>query len=673
MSFLLRNFDQIAALGAWIVLWMLGGWWIARRAFNLQSDEQVMVGLAVGLVMEDLLVNFLAPFMSFPLACWLGAGLVFMVGMVMILPDGWRSLFSIRPAQHSVRVEPGQWVVLLLLIALFTAIGRGMAIFDDYAHLPTVSLMATGDIPPHFSLDPSVPYGYHYFLLLFAAQVVQLGQLFPWVALDFSRGLSLGLAVVLMGIWTRRLTRNHMAGILGGAFLILASATRWLLLLLPSNFLDSVSQTVQMIGSGASSGASLSAALFRPWAMDGGGPIPFPFAFASGILNPGVVTVHGATGVMNYVVLLALLLTFNRWRNWQGGLVTVFLVASTGLLGETGLALGLVAWCLISLGYIITHKNFRLPRPLWTWWVVVLAGNLLAVLEGGAWTDIIHSLLDKLVGVEAQASYQTIGFQLVWPPALVSAHLGVLNLVNFRQLIVAVCEIGPVLLALPLVFMWGVKAYRSGRWYEASFILSGLLTLGMLFVQFSGSTGVRNTSRLYSFTNLCVLYAVPLVWIWVRQRITLLKYLAGTVLGITMLGGIVLFGIELVAIPRPVESYFLNELDARMFKNYWNRLEPGALIFDPTPSRAPAVFGRSTNSSYTWFEDKPAWKTLVKDPDPAAISQAGFDYIYLGNIYWQDLDPKTRLRFQNPCVLVVQQYENAMRETRALYDIRACR
>jgi hypothetical protein len=230
-----------------------------------------------------------------------------------------------------------------------------------------------------------------------------------------------------------------------------------------------------------------------------------------------------------------------------------------------------------------------------------------------------------------------------------------------------------VLLALPLVFMWGVKAYRSGRWYEASFILSGLLTLGMLFVQFSGSTGVRNTSRLYSFTNLCVLYAVPLVWIWARQRITLLKYLADTVLGITMLGGIVLFGIELVAIPRPVESYFLNELDARMFKNYWNRLEPGALIFDPTPSRAPAVFGRSTNSSYTWFEDKPAWKTLVKDPDPAAISQAGFDYIYLGNIYWQDLDPKTRLRFQNPCVLVVQQYENAMRETRALYDIRACR
>ena len=182
MSFLLRNFDQIVALGVWIVLWTLGGWWIARKAFNLQPDEQAMVGLAVGLVMEDLLVNFLAPFMSFPLACWLGVSFVFIIGLVLALPDGWRSLLSIR-------LVPGQWVALLLLIALFTAIGRGMAIFDDYAHLPTVSLMATGDIPPHFSLDPSVPYGYHYFLLLFAAQVVRLGQLFTWVALDFSRGL----------------------------------------------------------------------------------------------------------------------------------------------------------------------------------------------------------------------------------------------------------------------------------------------------------------------------------------------------------------------------------------------------------------------------------------------------------------------------------------------------
>ena len=412
-------------------------------------------------------------------------------------------------------------------LSLFTAIGRGMAIFDDYAHLPTVSLMATGDVPPHFSLDPSMPYGYHYFLLLFAAQIVRLGQVFPWVALDFSRGLTLALAVVLMGIWTRRLTRSHLAGILGGAFLILASATRWMLLLLPATFLTTASQTVQLIGSGASSGASLAEALFRPWAMDGGGPIPFPFAFRQWDSNPGVVTVHGATGLMNYVVLLALLLTFNRWRGWLGGLVTVFLVASTGLLGETGLALGLAAWLLISLGYAITHKSFRLPRSLWTWWVVILAGNLLAVLEGGAWTDIFT--VWWISCWERRRRHLTRPSASIWPgrPQLFRPTWGCLTCL--------ISASSSWRYARSVRFCWccrwsvsgAIKAYRAGRWYEASFILSGLLTLGMLFVQFSGSTGVRNTSRLYTFTNLCLLYAVPLVWIWARRRTMLIKYLAG--------------------------------------------------------------------------------------------------------------------------------------------------
>ncbi len=649
--------------------------WIARRAFNLRPNEQALVGLAVGLVMENLLVNFLGFVLPFELACWVGVGLVFAVGLALALtgkpPAERRSLRSLLPA-----ILPGQWLVFLVLVALFYGIGRGMAIFDDYAHLPTVSLMATGDVPPHFSLDPAVPYGYHYFLLLVAAQVVRLGDIFPWVALDFARALSLGLAVLLAAIWVQRLTRSRLAGLLGGAAMAFSTGTRWLLLFLPPDFLDRVSRVVHMIGSGSTSGVDLVTALGSSWAMDGGGPFPFPFAFSNGILNPGVVAFNGATGLMNYVPVIVLLLTFNRWRGkfgWPGAVVSIFLVASSGLLSETGLALSLAAWVIITGVYAIKNKTLRLPRSFVVWWMVLIAGNLLSLLEGGAFTDLARNWLQNILYGQSQVSYQTIGFQVVLTPAIVSSHLGVLSLFNGYQLIVALAEVGPLLLILPLVCFWGIKAFRSGRWYEASFILAGVLSFGMLFIQYSGSTGVRNTSRLYTFVNLCLVYCVPLVWIWVQRRKQALKYVAGVLLGMTMLSGLVLFAVEMVAIPKPVESYFLNELDGRMFKYYWDKLEPGALVFDPSPSRAPTVFGRATDSSLTWFEEKPAWKQLAAAPDPVKIKAAGFDYIYLDNLYWGNLDFASRDLLNGACVKVVQEYENSMHETRRLLDIRACR
>ena len=672
MSFLIRNLGQIVSLVGWIALWSLGGIWIARRAFNLRPNEQALVGLAVGLVMEDLLVNFLGFVLPFELACWIGVSLIFAIGLVLALtgpqPGGRRSLRSLLPT-----LVPGQWLVLLILVALFYGIGRGMAIFDDYAHLPTVSLMATGDVPPHFSLDPGVPYGYHYFLLLVAAQIVRLGDIFPWVALDFARALSLGLAVLLAAVWVQRLTRSRLAGLLGGAALAFSTGTRWLLLFLPPDFLNRISQVVHMIGSGSTSGVDLTTALGASWAMDGGGPFPFPFAFSNGILNPGVVAFNGATGLMNYVPVLVLLLTFNRWRGkLVGAVVSVFLVASTGLLSETGLALSLAAWVIITGMYAIKNKTLRLPQHFVAWWVVVVAGNLLSLLEGGAFTDLARNWLQNIFYGQAQVSYQTIGFQVVLTPAVVSSHLGVLSLFNGYQLIVALAEVGPLLLVLPLVCIWGIKAFRSGRWYEVSFILAGLLSLGMLFVQYSGSTGVRNTSRLYTFVNLCLVYCVPLGWNWAQRRAQAFKILAGVLLGMTMLSGLVLFAVEMVAIPKPVESYYLNELDGRMFKYYWDKLAPGALVFDPVPSRAPTVFGRATNSSLTWFEEKPAWKQLAAAPDPVKIKAAGFDYIYLDNLYWGNLDFASRDLLNGPCVKVIQEYENSMHETRRLLDLRAC-
>ena len=76
-------------------------------------------------------------------------------------------------------------------------ISRGLAIFDDYAHLPTISIMATGEIPPQFALNPDIPYSYHYFLLLFGAQIISLTGIMPWTAWDIARTFTIAPAVFL--------------------------------------------------------------------------------------------------------------------------------------------------------------------------------------------------------------------------------------------------------------------------------------------------------------------------------------------------------------------------------------------------------------------------------------------------------------------------------------------
>lgn len=660
MAVLVNNAAEITGLLVWVGLWTVGGWWLALSAFNLRRNELALVGFAVGLVVETLLANLLARLLPLPLAFWAAAGLTLALGFGFAIGSGWRSLLRIP-------ILPAHWLILVFLTYLFTSIGRGLALFDDYAHLPTLSIMATGDIPPHFSLDPSIPYGYHYFLMLFGAQLMRIADLLPWTALDFSRGLSFAMAMLLAGVWVQRLTHNAFAGFLGGVLAAFGMGTRWLLLLLPPGVVASLGQGVQMIGSGLSSGPDLATALTSGWGIDGSGPIPFPFAFVNGIYGPGVLGFLGPNGLIDAAVGFAILLTFNRWYNWRGPLVTVLLSAASGLLGETGLVLGLASWLILTVIYVLRTRSLRLPHSLWQWWLVLLAGGLLGVLQGGAWTELIRGWVEG-----ARTSYQTIGFAMTWTPVIVSSHLGVLLLLDPAQLLIALMEIGPILLVLPLVCIWGGKAFRAGRWYEAAAVISGVITLGMVLVQFTGSTGVRNTSRLYGFIGVCALFAVPVTWRWAVHRSAVLKAVVSAIGLVIITGGLVLFAVELVAVQKPILSTFITDLDARMYKNYWNRLEPAALVFDPDPFRAPTVLGRPTNSSVTWFQKKREWEVLADAPDPVDLRAAGYRYVYLDNKYWDQLPERYQARLNDPCVQVIQVYEDWKHDWRSLLDIGGC-
>jgi hypothetical protein len=649
-------------LGLWALPWALGGCLLVQRAFRLRLAECAALGLASGWLLQGVLSNLLAHVLALPAAAWGAALVTLLAGALAARPQSWRLPW-----------RSGVWVVLAGIWSVGFVFARGLAIYDDYAHLPALSLIAAGDFPLHFAYDPQIPYGYHHFLLLLAAQIMRLAHWYPWSALDAARALSLALGVVLGGLWAYRVVGRPLAALAGGAAVAFFGGARWLLLILPPPLLDSLSAAVTLIGSGRGSGETLAQALPHPWPIEGAGPLPFPFAFTNGIFQPGVLTLNAVTGLMPLVVIFALLLTASRWQH--GGvaamLSTAYLAAGH-LIGETDLPFGLAAWGLVTLVWVLRQRTCRLPPGLRRWWLVVLGAALLALIQGGTWTELVERQALHLLGKSLPPSYQTIGFAVTWVPALVSAHLGVLPLIRPATLLVALLEAGPVLAVWPLVLSWGWKALRSQHWYEAALAAVALVSLPMLLVRFTGSTGVRNTARLYAFVNVCLVFAVPGAWLWVARHGTWLRGLVFSLAATAAFGGLVLFRIEFAAVGRPVASSDLTGLDVRMFRAYWNRLEPDALVFDPRPSRAPTLFGRFTRAGDTWSHFYPEWTALANALNPQSVRAAGFAYAYLDAATWRQLTPQLQQAWRTPCVRSIDVMENIEGDFRWLVDVGNC-
>src|SRR5512133_3552177 len=118
------------------------------------------------------------------------------------------------------------------------------------------------------------------------------------------------------------------------------------MLILPSGIVEWLGRGVQMLGSGIQSGPTLAEALLNNWTIEGGGPVPFLFAFANGIYTPGVITSMGANGAAVFVLIFLLLLTFNRWQGKAGPVLTIILLSVWGLLGEAELVGIAAGWAL---------------------------------------------------------------------------------------------------------------------------------------------------------------------------------------------------------------------------------------------------------------------------------------------------------------------------------------
>ncbi|TLN19306.1 hypothetical protein FDZ74_06130, partial [bacterium] len=207
MSYWLRLIDPAGLIltAATTLAWMLGGWLLVRSLFRLLPGARLITGFSAGWVIDLVLVNLTTR--------WLGLSAASIVSALLVLAAGavvaGRSL-----GEKETWADWKEWsqpVVTLLLIVLFCLAQRGVSIFDDYLHLPLVSSMATGDIPPHFYLKPDEWFAYHYGLQVWAAMLVKTAGLTPWSAWDISKGVAIALTLVNAWLWIRQRTSSRTA------------------------------------------------------------------------------------------------------------------------------------------------------------------------------------------------------------------------------------------------------------------------------------------------------------------------------------------------------------------------------------------------------------------------------------------------------------------------------
>jgi hypothetical protein len=666
----MKTLLDFAPFVLWALLWISGGWMLSASLFRLRRNETAMIGLGIGLVVETWLANVLAQMIPVVIAFWLAAALTLLGGWIAVI------LVKRKNIKINFSFSPSPWLILFALTLLFISIGRGLAIFEDYQNLPTLSLMAAGDIPPHFALDPHFSFNYHYFLLLFATQFMRLGSMYPWTALDASRGLIIALPLVLAWLWAYRMTHNRIASTLTSVMLMFAGGARWLLLLLPQPVLQLISNQITLIGSAGVTAPDLIRALLSNWKIEGDGPIPFPFAFHSGIFQSYVM--NGFTGIsgMAFIIILLLLLTAQRWRNSFAGIITFILLSSLALANE-------VMFGLIGLGFVfavivgmISHRSWKLPLSLMRWIAVLALVGFTAMIQGGMFTQIVRARFAS--GSGSGSSYFDATPNLVWPPSIISAHFGSLSLFNLSQLIVALTEIGPIILALPLVLIWGWKTLHTQNWYETALIGTFAWSVPSLFVAFKGPLYTATPRLLDGLLFACTLYAVPLFWIWARKKNDAWRsvFVFGGL--VTIFAGLMLFGIQLISIQKPVTTTFISDLDIKVADQYWNKLKPGSLVLDPSPYQGPTIFGRATDSSVTWYVPKPEWHALLANPDPRQIHAQGYDYFYFGIDYWNQLTSQQQVALQQPCVKKLFQVDGIHsltdyhKDFRRLLDVSAC-
>ena len=134
----------------------------------------------------------------------------------------------------------------------------------------------------------------------------------------------------------------------------------------------------------------------------------------------------------------------------------------------------------------------------------------------------------------------------------------------------------------------------------------------------------------------------------------------------------------MTAAAKPVNTFFITDMDARILANNWNNVEPEALVFGPDPVSGVTVLGRYSFSSMSWGNSRAEWDQLLLAPDPYALRAAGFSHVYYDIAYWEQLPPQYQEALSSSCVKTIDRADGFRSEKdyrkdyRILLDIKSC-
>lgn len=675
-----------------MLLVALGGWLIATHTFRLERRERLIVGLGLGVVLYTWLVNLFGHWLS-PLAAFILPGLVLLaVGVVV----AWRRSQGAWLDLEDLRVWP--WLLAgLALFWLFMLWGKGLVLFDEQKNLSLISIIAAGDIPPRFSLDDIglLRYVYHYGFHVFGASLMRLGGMLPWSAFDTAKAILWALALLLAGLLGRRTTGARWGGWALPAVLALASGTRYLLLLLPPGFLARADQEITLIGTSAFMNKPFSQALVSGWTVDGGPPMPYIFGFLNGIMDPLVMAHQGPNTLSVLIFLLAWLLLARLGARWSF-LVMAAVFSMWALAWEATYALFLLG--LFPFAAFTYWRTRSLAQPhLKPILYAALLSVPLVLSQGGTLTELAR---DYLFGIQRPGLFSTsgvpetvggglalanpstiavfpapavdiLGFSLRWPPAVLSAHLGALNVFSPVQLVVALFELGPAVLFTPWISRWAWRRARAGDWPLGVFLLSAWL--GFLIPLFFAYKTDRDISRLgwqalLTWTLMLVILVGERAFRW---KPFLQKAAVGG-LALMVAGGVVVAGTQMTAVSSTQLADGFTELDAAIVKDIWGKYEHYDLIYGPL-GNATILTGQITGYLLGEFGETEYWSQFEREPHLQEFLDRRFKYIFIDSRWWNNLAPELQQEFEADCIEVsAEVWDNSGVNFRRMLDLRAC-
>ncbi len=648
------------------LLILLGGWLIASHAYRLKSRERLITGGAIGLVLYVFFANMFGHVLPPSVAFWSSAVFVFISGILI-----WRG-----SNQKIIDIRDLRWWKTLLALGviavLIALMARGLSIFDDRKNVSIISLMAAGDIPPHFYMNSELSFAYHYGFQLVGASLMRLGGLLPWSAFDVSKAIVGALTIVLSYIVGWRLTHKKVGGVIFAFIFTFASGARWGLQMIPQSVWFGAADNVNLWGQDLIPGPTLFTQLSQPWNIAGGPPTPLIFSYLNGILQPFILGVQAGPGALMRLILLLMILLFPQQRpGWKGTYVAVILFAVLALSAEAVFVL----ICVGIIGVAVLTRAWKRDRSWKNTFRYVILALIISVpfvlLQGGTITEMV---MDLLRGSSAGTNAGIADFGLRWPPAIVSAHLGELHFTQPLELVVAIFEIGAALIAAPLVIWRAGHWLKQGRFVLASLVLASII--GFIIPMVLRYTFDRDVTRFSLYSLLIwILLAVPIMMqIWQGTRSEAVRAAIVSWVVLATFGGIIVFGSLISAIPYAVLPDEIEPVDALMARKYWDVLSPDAEILDSHPWRAVAITGRLTRSVDKSYIDLPERVDLLENVSPQRIAESGYGYIYVSDSWWESMDPGERSSFSDPCVRLIDGVEDGSDGLiyRRLYDVREC-